>query len=77
MWPWHARADVKNDFFQLSTPDCLALGSMGHFALYIDQELLHVGEACVRILVRKGVSDVMMQVDVLVVPGLSDECMRI
>lgn len=42
MWPWHARTDVKNDFFQLSTPECLALGSMGRFALYIDQELLQV-----------------------------------
>ncbi|GFH20877.1 TLDc domain-containing protein, partial [Haematococcus lacustris] len=40
MWRWNSLSHVKNDFFQYSTPSCLALGGDGHFALHLDQELL-------------------------------------
>jgi hypothetical protein len=43
MWRWDSLAREKNDFFQYSTPDCLALGGDGHFAIHVDQELLQVG----------------------------------
>ncbi len=41
-WPWQSSCKEKNDFFQYSTPECLALGGCGHFAIHVDQELLQV-----------------------------------
>lgn len=40
MYPWQHRSKVKNDFFLYSTPDCLAVGGCGRFALWLDGELL-------------------------------------
>lgn len=45
-WTWRASMRVKNDFFQYSTPDCLALGGLGHFAIHVDSDLLQVSGLC-------------------------------
>lgn len=39
-WPWVTSYHEKNDFFQYSQPDCLALGGAGRFALWLDEDLL-------------------------------------
>ncbi|QDZ18195.1 TLDc domain-containing protein [Chloropicon primus] len=36
----------QNDFFLLSTEDCIGFGGGGRFALWIDQELLHGSSSC-------------------------------
>lgn len=46
MYPWRTRPDLKNDFFMYATPDCLAVGGLGHFAIHLDSELLQVGDCC-------------------------------
>ncbi len=40
MYPWKVKSRTKNDFFQFSTPECLAVGGLGHFAIWLDAELL-------------------------------------
>jgi hypothetical protein len=40
MFPWKMKSQVKNDFFQYSTSDCLAVGGLGRFAIWLDGELL-------------------------------------
>jgi hypothetical protein len=40
MYPWRVKSKVKNDFFQFSTPDCVAMGGLGHFAIWLYAELL-------------------------------------
>ena len=40
MYPWRALSQVKNDFFQYATLDCMAVGGLGHFAIHLDAELL-------------------------------------
>ncbi|GAX72932.1 hypothetical protein CEUSTIGMA_g387.t1 [Chlamydomonas eustigma] len=40
MYPWRSISQVKNDFFQYATLDCLAVGGLGHFAIHLDCELL-------------------------------------
>ncbi|KXZ47059.1 hypothetical protein GPECTOR_38g296 [Gonium pectorale] len=40
-YPWRSLSQVKNDFFQYGTPECLAVGGLGHFAIWLDAELLH------------------------------------
>jgi hypothetical protein len=40
MFPWKIMSSVKNDFFMYATPECLAVGGLGHFAIWLDQELL-------------------------------------
>lgn len=42
-YPWRSLSKEKNDFFQYGTPECLAVGGLGHFAIWLDSELLHVG----------------------------------
>ena len=39
-WGWDHEATTRNDYFLYSTPDCLAVGGAGHFALWVDAELL-------------------------------------
>ena len=39
-YPWRSISQVKNDFFQYATLDCLAVGGLGHFAIHVDAELL-------------------------------------
>ncbi|GIL94425.1 hypothetical protein Vretimale_619 [Volvox reticuliferus] len=39
-YPWRSTSDVKNDFFQYGTPECLAVGGVGHFAIWVDADLL-------------------------------------
>ena len=39
-WGWDHEAATRNDYFLYSTPDCLAVGGAGHFALWVDAELL-------------------------------------
>ena len=36
-YPWRAISQVKNDFFQYATVDCLAVGGLGHFAIHVDR----------------------------------------
>jgi len=40
MFPWRSLSQVKNDFFQYATLDCMAVGGLGHFAIHLDAELL-------------------------------------
>lgn len=40
-YPWRSTSRVKNDFFMYGTPDCLAVGGLGHFAIWVDSELLN------------------------------------
>lgn len=40
MYPWHSTLAAKNDFFQYATPDCLAVGGCGKYAIHLDAELL-------------------------------------
>ncbi|GIL45755.1 hypothetical protein Vafri_2909 [Volvox africanus] len=39
-YPWQSTSNVKNDFFQYGTPECLAVGGVGHFAIWVDADLL-------------------------------------
>lgn len=41
-WGWRVRSPVKNDFFQLAQPNALAVGGLGAFAIWLDEELLQV-----------------------------------
>ncbi|GLC34515.1 hypothetical protein PLESTM_000207100 [Pleodorina starrii] len=43
-YPWRSMSKEKNDFFQYATPECLAVGGVGHFALWLDSEL-HSGSS--------------------------------
>ncbi len=45
-YPWRSLSKEKNDYFQYGTPECLAVGGLGHFAIWLDSELLHVGAGC-------------------------------
>ena len=40
-WGWKRCEGQRNDYFMLSGPQSLALGGGGHFALFLDGELLH------------------------------------
>ncbi|MEW5302662.1 MAG: hypothetical protein WDW36_005424 [Sanguina aurantia] len=40
MYPWRSLSHEKNDFFLYGTPDCAAVGALGHFAMWLDSELL-------------------------------------
>lgn len=40
MYSWQHKSKTKNDFFLYSTPECLAAGGAGHFAMWVDNELL-------------------------------------
>jgi TLD len=54
LWPWRqrgsggsgssggARVWRRNDFFQYATPEALAVGGAGAFAIWLDAELLQV-----------------------------------
>ncbi|KAG2432902.1 hypothetical protein HXX76_008633 [Chlamydomonas incerta] len=39
-YPWRSMSKDKNDFFQYGTPECLAVGGLGHFAIWVDADLL-------------------------------------
>jgi hypothetical protein len=39
-YPWRSMSKEKNDFFQYGTPECLAVGGLGHFAIWVDADLL-------------------------------------
>ncbi|KAF8069683.1 Oxr1 [Scenedesmus sp. PABB004] len=39
-FPWAVGGGAKNDFFQYATPDALAVGGLGAFAIWLDAELL-------------------------------------
>ncbi|EFJ52510.1 hypothetical protein VOLCADRAFT_56079 [Volvox carteri f. nagariensis] len=39
-YPWRSMSKTKNDLFQYGTPECLAVGGVGHFAIWLDAELL-------------------------------------
>mmetsp|Transcript_38905 Transcript_38905/g.92155 ORF Transcript_38905/g.92155 Transcript_38905/m.92155 type:complete len:580 (+) Transcript_38905:316-2055(+) len=38
-YPWKRKSKERNDFFQFATPDSVAVGGGGHFALWLDQDL--------------------------------------
>eukprot|EP00798_Chlamydomonas_sp_ICE-L_P030666 gene30665-35683_t len=38
-YPWRQPLSVRNNFFQYSTINCLAVGSLGTFAIYLDSQL--------------------------------------
>lgn len=40
MYPWKVKSRTKNDYFMYATPECLAVGGLGHFAIWLDAELL-------------------------------------
>lgn len=40
VYPWRSLSKAKNDFFMYGTPECLAVGGLGHFAMWVDSELL-------------------------------------
>ena len=40
-WGWKGSKGHRNDYFMLSAPQSVALGGGGHFALFLDGELLH------------------------------------
>jgi hypothetical protein len=40
MYPWRSVCDVKNDFFQYGTLDCLAVGGLGKFAIHLAEDLI-------------------------------------
>lgn len=40
MYPWKVKSKIKNDFFMYSTQECLAVGGLGRFAIWLDAELL-------------------------------------
>lgn len=41
MWPWVNNPAIRNDFFQFVSPEGLGVGGAGHWAISIDEELLH------------------------------------
>ncbi|KAG2501203.1 hypothetical protein HYH03_001017 [Edaphochlamys debaryana] len=43
-YPWRSLSKEKNDFFQYGTPECLAVGGLGHFAIWVDADL-HAGSS--------------------------------
>ncbi|GFR42419.1 hypothetical protein Agub_g3322 [Astrephomene gubernaculifera] len=43
-YPWRSLSKLKNDYFQYGTPECLAVGGLGHFAIWVDSEL-HSGSS--------------------------------
>lgn len=40
MYPWKLHTTVKNDYFMYGALDYIAVGGQGHFAIYMDGELL-------------------------------------
>lgn len=40
VYPWMQAPGVQNDFFQWAGPDGLGAGGSGHWAVYLDSELL-------------------------------------
>mmetsp|Transcript_7726 Transcript_7726/g.21997 ORF Transcript_7726/g.21997 Transcript_7726/m.21997 type:complete len:601 (+) Transcript_7726:324-2126(+) len=38
-YPWKRKSKERNDFYQFATPDSIAVGGGGHFALWLDQDL--------------------------------------
>ena len=40
-WGWKRSKDQRNDFFMFSTAQSLGVGGGGHFALFLDGDLLH------------------------------------
>ncbi|PNW77505.1 hypothetical protein CHLRE_10g439550v5 [Chlamydomonas reinhardtii] len=39
-YPWRSMSKEKNDYFQYGTPECLAVGGLGHFAIWVDADLM-------------------------------------
>lgn len=40
-WGWKRSNRERNDFFMFSAPQSVGVGGGGHFALFLDGELLH------------------------------------
>lgn len=48
-WRWNQEAhcqEHRNNFFMFSTHDCIACGGGGHFALWLDEDLLYGNSSC-------------------------------
>jgi hypothetical protein len=41
MWPWLNAPGHRNDFFQYATHEVLGVGGAGHWAIHLDQDLIH------------------------------------
>ena len=40
-WGWKRSAGPRNDFFQFAALNSLGVGGGGHFAIFLDGDLLH------------------------------------
>ena len=45
-WNQRSQSSRRNDYFMFSTKDCLAVGGGGHFALWLDEDLIHGNSTC-------------------------------